>query len=109
MRASRVRFAAVDETPKKSSGAKTGCIIAAVVVLGIGVCCGGIVVASTYMVAQNPNVRRGFAIVGGAVQLAREGMSQPGAPEMRRAGCTQAMVLTPELMQRFIDVVAPDA
>src|SRR5690606_30078941 len=43
------------------------------------------------------------------VELTQEAMRAPGTTEMRAAGCTQAMAFTPELMQRFVAAIAPDA
>lgn len=91
------------------SGWGKGCLIAAAVVGAITLVCGGLVTWLGYAVWTNPNVQRGVAIAGAAMDLTREAMTAPGTVEMRQAGCTQAMAFTPELMRRFLDAVVPDA
>jgi hypothetical protein len=101
-------IAAVNETKRASSGWKVGCIVTAIVLGVLGFCCGGTLLGTTFWASRNPTLRRGFAIVGGAIELAREGQNQPGAAQMRSAGCVSAFVLTPELLRRFVALL-PDA
>lgn len=86
-----------------------GCMIAIAVALGIVLICGGIVTWAGYSAWKSPGVQRVVAIGGAMVELTQEAMRAPGTAEMRAAGCTQAMAFTPELMQRFITAIAPDA
>lgn len=86
-----------------------GCLIAIAVALGLVLVCGGIVTWAGYSVWKNPQVQRAVAIGGAAMELTQESMHAPGTTEMRAVGCTQAMGFTPELMQRFIGAIAPDA
>lgn len=90
------------------SGWGKGCFIALAIVGVITLVCGGIVTWAGWSVWTNPNVQRGVAIAGAAMDMTREALTAPGTAEMRQVGCTQAMALTPELMRRFLDAVAPD-
>jgi hypothetical protein len=96
-------------TEKQSSGWGKGCAIAAVVVGLVVAVCGGAVTLISWSIWQNPNVQRGVEIAGAAMDLTREAMTAPGTAELRRAGCAQAMVYSPELIERFIGVIRPDA
>lgn len=86
-----------------------GCLIALAVVVGLALVCGGVVTWAGYSVWQSPTVQRGVAIAGAAMEMTQDAVREPGAAEMRAAGCTQAMVLTPALRRRFLGAVAPDA
>ncbi len=87
------------------SGLGKGCVIAVVVVGMIAIVCGGLVTWAGYAVWTNPNVQRGVAIAGAAMDMTREALTAPGTVEMRQAGCAQAMAFTPELMARFLGTV----
>jgi hypothetical protein len=86
-----------------------GCLIAIAVALGVVLICGGFVTWAGYSAWKSPGVQRAVAIGGAMMEMTQEAMRAPGTTEMRAAGCTQAMAFTPELMQRFITAVAPDA
>lgn len=85
-----------------------GCLIAAGVGGALALVCGGVVTYAGWALWQSPAVQRGVSLVGAAMDLSREAMTAPGTREMRAAGCHQAMAFTPELMQRFLSLVAPD-
>lgn len=102
-----VSSAAVTETQKRSYFSK-GCGIAAAVVAGILLVCGGVVTLLGWSIWQNPNVQRGVAIAGAAMEMTQEAMNAPGAAELRRSGCAQAMVYTPEIIERFTHTIRPD-
>lgn len=91
---------------ESGSGPRKGCLIAAIVAGVLLLGCGGVFALIGWAVWNNPDVQRGVAIAGAAMDMTREALLAPGTAEMRRAGCTQAMALTPELMRRFLASVA---
>lgn len=93
---------------ERRGGWGKGCSIAIAIFAGVVLVCGGVLTWAGYSVWNDPNVQRGVAIAGAAMDMAQEAMQQPGAAELRAAGCGQAMVLTPELRRRFLATVAPD-
>jgi hypothetical protein len=94
---------------KKTSGWLIGCVIAVAVFGLFALLVGGRVAWAGWKVWQNPDVQRGVAIAGGAMNLAREAQTAPGTAEVRAAGCTQAMAVTPEALRRFVELTVPDA
>ncbi|MBH24185.1 MAG: hypothetical protein CMH57_06975 [Myxococcales bacterium] len=44
-------------------------------------------------------------VLGSGVEMMQEAQSAPGTDELRGAGCDVAMVITPEILEKFIDVV----
>lgn len=94
----------VSESGSRGGGRK-GCLIAAIVAGVLLLGCGGVFALLGWAVWTNPDVQRGVAIAGAAMDMTREALTAPGTAEMRRAGCTQAMALTPELMRRFLESV----
>jgi len=44
-------------------------------------------------------------VIGSGVEMMQEAQSAPGTDELRGAGCDVAMVITPETLDKFLDVV----
>ena len=93
---------------KQKSGWGKGCGIAAAVALVVLLICGGIVTLLGWSIWQSPSVQRGVRIAGAAMDMTREAMAAPGTAELRQAGCGQAMVYTPEIIERFAHTIRPD-
>jgi hypothetical protein len=87
---------------------KTGCVVAIGVLAALVIVCGGLVTCAGYSISQSPLVQRAIEVGGAVMDVTQEAMRAPGAREMRSAGCMQAMVLTPELVERLFVAMAPD-
>jgi len=94
--------------PRKA-GARKGCIILAIASGVIALLCAGAITWMGYTVATDPDLSRAARAVGAGVDLAHKAMTAPGTGELRRAGCEQAMALSPEDLARFLEAIEPDA
>lgn len=90
--------------PKKGM---SGCLIAVLVLAGvvlIGVILAGV---GIWRVMQDPDAQKMVKAVGDTAKLAEEARKAPGAAELRKAGCRDALVLDPkkvaEIMKAFAD------
>lgn len=85
-----------------------GCLVAAVAGAVILLVCGGAVTLVGWSIWQRPEVQRAAEVAGAAMDLTREAMQAPGTGALREAGCAQAMVYSPALLERFVGVVRGD-
>jgi hypothetical protein len=85
--------------PKKSNG----CLIAAGVVGGILLVGALIVGIAIYMVATSEGGKKAISLVGDGIEVTKEAMNAPGTPELRAAGCQQAMVMD---LEKFAAIAA---
>ncbi|MFT3837529.1 MAG: hypothetical protein QM723_11090 [Myxococcaceae bacterium] len=90
---------------KKSSTSKVVLIILAVLGGLALICC---IVSAVFanQAMKDPNVRKGFAAAGKGLKMAEKGMSAPGTAELRKAGCSQAMVIDMADAMEIIDMFA---
>jgi hypothetical protein len=100
-------------------GAKksNGCLVAVGVLAGVTLLSclvGGLVL---WRVSKNPEVMKVLNTIGEGAKLAIEGSKAPGAEELRKAGCPQAIIVDgrrmTELVSKFLDAgedaLPPDA
>lgn len=85
-----------------------GCWIALGATLLVVLVCGGSVAVIGVSTWNNPDFQRVVSVGGAAFEMARDAQNQPGAAELRAAGCVSAVVITPELMERFAESMALD-
>jgi len=76
--------------PRKSG---RGCLIALAVVGGLVLLASIGIGIGVYLFASSPTGKSAFKIVGEGTRIATEGMKAPGAAEVRKLGCEQAMVI----------------
>jgi hypothetical protein len=86
--------------PRKSG---RGCLIALLVVGGIGLLASIAIGIGIYAFATSPTGKTAFKVIGESTRIATEGMKAPGAAEVRKLGCEQAMVIE---MKDFAVLVA---
>jgi hypothetical protein len=93
-------------------GAKksNGCLVAVAVVAAVTLLSclvGGVVL---WRVSKDPEVMKVLNAVGEGAKLAIEGSKAPGAEELRKAGCPQAIIMDgrrmTELVSKFVDAGA---
>ncbi len=77
--------------PKKRGN--KGCLIAALIVLGLFFLCIVAVGVVIYRASQDPEVRKAWAAAQEGMQAVMEATNAPGTDEMRALGCNQAMVI----------------
>jgi hypothetical protein len=92
-----------------NKGLAVGCWVAMGVTAFVFLGCGGLFLFLGWSVWNNPDVQRVVEISGAALDLANEAQNAPGAAELRAAGCEQAFVITPEMLERLITVIDADA
>ena len=79
------------QTSKKSGW--SGCLIAALVVLGLLLLAGGVAAWSAWRWATQGSGKKVFGVVGEAMRASEEALKAPGTRELRAAGCRQAVVV----------------
>lgn len=94
------------QAAQKSSGTKVVLTVLAVIA-GVGLlCCLGTSIY-LYRASQSENGKKVFSAIGKGVKMAEKGVNAPGAAELRKAGCPQAMVFdlsdAIELAEVFVD------
>lgn len=94
-----------DRHPEEKKS-RPGCRIAVAVVAALLVLCGLGVALVGYSIWTSPAVQAGVRAVGPAMEMTRAGMVAPGAQALRDAGCRQALVYSPEMMERFVEQLA---
>ncbi len=85
--------------PKKGL---SGCLIALLVVAGLVVV--GVLIAGigVWKAVSSPEGQKIVKVIGEGAKLGEEARTAPGAQELRRAGCQEAMVLDPARMADLI-------
>jgi hypothetical protein len=86
--------------PKKSSN---GCVIAVVVVGALAVLGGLVIAGITYYVASSDEGKKIVSAVVDGAQMIQEAQSAPGTAELRKLGCSEAMVMDMERLANIVD------
>ena len=79
-----------------------GCLIAALVVGGVGLFFGVIAVIGAVVWSRSPQGRRIVGAIGDTAKLMQEAAAAPGAEELRTKGCREAYVIDMERMQSIV-------
>ena len=87
--------------PKKSG---SGCLIALGVIGGILLLFCLIGGVAMWRASQNPETKKIFTAMGKGVQMATKGINAPGTEELRKAGCRQAIVISPEDLNDMVGI-----
>lgn len=90
---------------KKSSTSKVVLIILAVLGGLALICCIGTAIGANQAM-KDPNVRKVMQAAGKGVKMAEKGMTAPGTEQLRKAGCSQAMVIDMTDAMDIIDMFA---
>lgn len=89
--------------------ANRSCMILLVVMGVIALVCSGVLAVGGVILYRQPAVRQAARALGAVAGITYEAMNAPGTAELRRRGCQQAMIFTPELLERFMTAFQPDA
>jgi hypothetical protein len=90
---------------QKSSTGKIVLLILAVLG-GLALICCIVSAVAANQAMKDPNVRKGFAAAGKGLKMAEKGMTAPGTDELRKAGCSQSMVIDMSDAMEIIDMFA---
>ena len=93
----------VPPTQQQKKG-MSGCVIALLVLGGVLVVMCLIGGVAMWRVSQSEDGKKVFSALGKGVQMAQKGLTAPGTEELRRAGCSQAMVLETDDIMGVVDI-----
>ena len=77
----------------RPSGCSQGCLIALLIVGGVGLLTALVAAVALWRAASSPEGKRVLAAVGKGAAIAGKGLNAPGAAEVRALGCPEAFVL----------------
>jgi hypothetical protein len=98
-------YAPPAQTPQRRSG----CLLALYIMLGLGTL---VIVASLiagWLFMRSERGQKVIKAVSESMAMAKQAMQAPGTDELRKAGCTQAMVIPTSQILKIVSEVAPEA
>lgn len=86
----------------KPAGCSRGCLIALLVVGGLGLLGAVIISVVVWRAASSEEGKKVLSAMGRGVQLAQKGLNAPGVAEVQAAGCPEAMALDLDEMMEIV-------